>query len=120
MFSEPRPADSRTHVPLVRKYIRIYFRYYLQTGAKRAEDAMWPSITHETCAWERDPDELALIPKSRRRKILSSYEAAVPATIASEAVSLPRGLSQRILEVEVAMARFDQAQAVTTRSEERR
>ena len=73
---------------------------------------MWPSITHETCAWERDPDELALIPKSRRRKILSSYEAAVPATIASEAVSLPRGLSQRILEVEVAMARFDQAQAV--------
>ena len=50
---------------------------------------MWPGIAYETCAWDRDYDELALIPKSRRRKILPTYEAAVPAEIAQQAVSLP-------------------------------
>ena len=40
-------------------------------------------ITYETRDWERDPDDLALIPKSRRRKILPIYEAAVPASIAA-------------------------------------
>ena len=43
---------------------------------------MWPSVAYETCAWERDYDELAFIPKSRRRKILPTYEAALPAKIA--------------------------------------
>lgn len=44
---------------------------------------MWPSITYERYAWERDPDDLTLIPKSRRRKILPTYEAAVPVNIAT-------------------------------------
>ncbi len=44
---------------------------------------MWPGITYETCAWERDPDDLELVPKSRRRKILPTYEAAVPADTAT-------------------------------------
>ena len=72
---------------------------------------MWPGITYETCAWERDPDELALIPKSRRRKILPTYEAAVPASIASLPVEIPVQLMRRVSEVEVSLARFDQAQA---------
>ena len=72
---------------------------------------MWPSITYETCAWDRDHDELALIPKSRRRKILPTYEAAVPAEIAHQAVSLPSELERRIADVEVAVARFDEAQS---------
>ena len=72
---------------------------------------MWPGITHETCAWERDPDELAPIPKSRRRKILPTYEATVPANIASLPVEIPALLTRRIAEVEVSLARFDQAQA---------
>ena len=72
---------------------------------------MWPGITHETCAWERDPDELAPIPKSRRRKILPTYEATVPANIASLPVEISALLTRRIAEVEVSLARFDQAQA---------
>ena len=71
---------------------------------------MWPGITYETCAWERDPDELALIPKSRRRKILPTYEAAVPASISALPVEMPAQLAQRIVEVEVSLARFDTAQ----------
>ena len=72
---------------------------------------MWPGITYETCAWERDPDDLALVPKSRRRKILPTYEAAVPASIAALPVEIPAQLARRIAEVEVSLARFDTAQA---------
>lgn len=71
---------------------------------------MWPGITYETRTWERDPDELAFMPKSRRRKILPTYEAAVPASIAALPVKIPASLVQRIAEVEVSLARFGQAQ----------
>lgn len=71
---------------------------------------MWPSITYETCAWERDYDELSLIPKSRRRKILPTYEAALPAKIAQLKVNLPTEIQRRIADVEVAVTRFDEAQ----------
>ena len=70
---------------------------------------MWPAISYETHAWKRDPDEFAFIPKSRRRKILSTYEAAVPATIADQAVDLSPELLQSVAEVEIAMARFDES-----------
>lgn len=72
---------------------------------------MWPGITYETCAWERDSDDLALIPKSRRRKILPTYEAAVPAGITALHVEIPASLAQRLAEVEVSLARFDAVQA---------
>ncbi|MBQ9058611.1 MAG: Fic family protein [Atopobiaceae bacterium] len=72
---------------------------------------MWPGVTYETCNWERNSDELLLIPKSRRRKILPTYEAAVPASIAALPVEIPAPLVQRITEVEVSLARFDTAQA---------
>ena len=72
---------------------------------------MWPGVTYETCAWERDPDDLELVPKSRRRKILPTYEAAIPASIASLPVEIPAQLVRRVSEVEVSLARFDQAQA---------
>ena len=72
---------------------------------------MWPGITYETCAWERDPDDLALVPKSRRRKILPTYEVAVPASIAALPVEIPAQLARRLTEVEVSLARFDTAQA---------
>ena len=71
---------------------------------------MWPPITYETHAWKRDPDDLAFIPKSSRRKILSTYEAALPAAIANQAVDLPPTLLQRITEVQVVITRFDEAQ----------
>ena len=75
------------------------------------EMPMWPRVQYETCDWNRDPDELALIPRSRRRKILSTYEAAVPASIAELPVDMSTSLTQRIAEVEVSLARFDQDQA---------
>lgn len=73
--------------------------------------AAWPSVTYETYPWERDPDELAFIPKSRRRKILQTYEAAVPAPIAHQNVELSAELMSRLTEAEVLVARFDQDQA---------
>lgn len=73
---------------------------------------MWPSITYETCTWERNLDDLALIPKSRRRKILPTYKSAVPASIASLSLEIPAHLVQRIAEVEISLARFDQMQAM--------
>lgn len=71
---------------------------------------MWPAVEYESFPWKRDPDELAFVPKSRRRKIASTYEAAVPAAISHERLSLPANLVQRMAEVEVAVARFDQEQ----------
>lgn len=71
---------------------------------------MWPSVAYETCAWERDYDELAFIPKSRRRKILPTYEAALPAKIAQLTVNLSPEIQRRIADVEVAITRFDEAQ----------
>lgn len=72
---------------------------------------MWPSVTYETCGWDRNPDELAFIPKSRWCRILPTYESAVPAAIAHESIELPMDLMQRIAEAEVAVTRFDQTQA---------
>lgn len=72
---------------------------------------MWPAITYETCSWNRDPEELSLIPKSRRRRILPTYEAAVPLTIARRPVSLSPEIERRLAEVESAVTRFDQTQA---------
>lgn len=72
---------------------------------------MWPSISYETCAWSRDPDDLALIPKSRRRKILPTYEAAVPAEVAHQPIATSPQTALRVSEVEVMVARFDEAQA---------
>ena len=71
---------------------------------------MWPSITYETCTWDRNPDDLAMIPKSRRRRILPTYDAAIPAKIANLTVNLPPELERRIAEAEIAAARFDEVQ----------
>ena len=72
---------------------------------------MWPGVSFETCDWARNMDELALIPKSRRRKIQPTYEAALPARIATLPVEISAPLLQRIAEVEVSLARFDAVQA---------
>lgn len=72
---------------------------------------MWLSVTCETCSWKTGSDELAFIPKSRRCKILPTYEAALPAEISHARLELPSELLHRLAEVEVAVARFDQDQA---------
>ncbi len=70
----------------------------------------WPAIEYETLPWERDPDELAMVPKSRRRKIGPTYQAAIPLDIASRHIALPSHLASRMSEVLVALARFDAKQ----------
>lgn len=72
---------------------------------------MWPRVAFETHPWKRDPEELAFVPKSRRRRILSTYESAVPGVIAAQSVELPSALTRRLAEAEALLARFDQAQA---------
>ena len=68
---------------------------------------MWPAVTHETLPWRRDPDELALVPKSRRRRILSEYESAVVPPIATCQLDLPHDIWRRIAELETSLVRFD-------------
>ncbi len=72
---------------------------------------MWPRVTYEEVPWHLDPDERQLIPKSARRKIASTYQAAVPACISSASLSVPEALSARVSELLVGLARFDEEQA---------
>lgn len=70
----------------------------------------WPSISYEKIPWDRNYDELLFIPKSRRRKITSSYEAAIPLEIAHRTVTLPVDLIEELGEVAAELARFDAKQ----------
>lgn len=72
---------------------------------------MWPSVGYETCSWDRIAEELALIPKSRRRKITAAYQAALPAEIACCSASIPADLAWRAADACRVAVRFDQAQS---------
>ena len=74
-------------------------------------EAPWPVVGYETLPWHRDLDELVGVSKTQRRKILPTYEAAVPARIANLDVSLPMGLCNRMAELSASLARFDAQQA---------
>lgn len=67
----------------------------------------WPCVTYETAPWHFDPDALEGISKSARRKIGSTYQAAVPSFIAEQEVTLPPEVETRIQEVLVLLGRFD-------------
>jgi Fic family protein len=67
----------------------------------------WPCVTFETVPWHFDPDALEGVSKSARRKIGSTYQAAVPPFIAEQEVSLPHEVETRIQEVLVLLGRFD-------------
>ena len=72
---------------------------------------MWPAVTYEERPWHMDPDERLLIPKSRHRRILSTYEAAIPASIAGQKVTVSQRLLERMSDVVAGLARFDEEQA---------
>lgn len=67
----------------------------------------WPCVTYETAPWHFDPDALEGVSKSARRKIGSTYQAAVPSFIAEQEVTLPPKVETRIQEVLVLLGRFD-------------
>ena len=73
-------------------------------------ETSWPAVEYETLPWHRNPDELMGVSKTRRRKILSTYEAAIPALIANLDVSLPMELCNRMAELSASLARFDAQQ----------
>ena len=70
----------------------------------------WPSIEFETLPWVSDPDLLPFISKTQRRKITSTYEAAVPLFISERSVDVPDPLRARISELLVRLSRFDTEQ----------
>lgn len=80
------------------------------TDTSEAEAHTWPSVTYETLPWHNDPDALLGISKTARRRIASTYEAAIPAKIASLTPQLPSDLIERMGEVALLLARFDIAQ----------
>lgn len=67
----------------------------------------WPVFEYETRPWERSSESLALVPKSRRRKIDNTYQAAVPPMIVTLDPQLTVELAQRIAQVMADMTRFD-------------
>ena len=72
-----------------------------------AQKSEWPKTEYETLPWHRDPESLLYIPKSRRRKILAEYQAALPPKIAKANLQLPDELGRRISELELSLVRFD-------------
>lgn len=75
------------------------------------ERGQWPPISYETLPWERDEDDMALLPKSARRRIMPTYDAALPLHIFDRTIALPSDVMQRISETSVAIARFDMEQS---------
>ena len=73
-------------------------------------ECQWPAIGFETLPWESDPDDLPFISKTQRRKISSTYEAAVPLLIADRGVALPAALTERVSGLLMSLARFDAEQ----------
>ncbi len=74
-------------------------------------DAQWPAITSETLPWHSDADDLEAIPKSRRRKIGSTYQAAIPLHIAELPLEVPTALAARVEALIGELSRFDALQA---------
>ena len=70
----------------------------------------WPAIGFEELGWEFDPDAAPFISKTQRRKIGSTYMAALPLHIAERSVETPPELSARISDLLVRLAHFDAEQ----------
>lgn len=75
-----------------------------------AAAAKWPAIGYEDVPWEKDTDYYDLIPKNRRRKIGSSYRAAVPLSIANLDLEVSRNLAAKLDEISAIAVRFDERQ----------
>lgn len=76
----------------------------------RPEAKQWPSVGFETLPWHHDPEALAGISKTARRRIGSTYRAAVPFEIASRPLKIGETVAHRLAEVSVELARFDAEQ----------
>lgn len=72
---------------------------------------VWPAIGSEEVPWNRDDEELLLVPRAKRRKIASTYRAAIPASLAGRSVPLASERAERLADIRTRLARFDEQQA---------
>jgi Fic family protein len=74
-------------------------------------DGAWPAVGREEVPWKSRYDDDSWIPRSRRRKILETYGAAVPGPIAEATPRPDPGLWPLVSEAGRELARFDAEQA---------
>lgn len=67
----------------------------------------WGAVSYERLPWNTDPDDLAFMSKTARRRIGPEYEAAIPAPVARARVDVPSELSERMADVVARVVRFD-------------
>ena len=72
---------------------------------------MLSTVGYEELPWHIDPNERDLIPRSARRRMSATYQAAIPAAIANLSPAVPEATSARIDDLLMRLARFDEAQA---------
>lgn len=70
----------------------------------------WNAIEYEEVPWHIDPDERIGLSKTARRKIGSTYRAAVPLTISGLSLSFSQDINDRIVDITTMLARFDAEQ----------
>lgn len=85
-------------------------RAYDNDAKDMSVDGQHYLISYEELPWIRDVDELSIIPKTQRRKILPTYQAAIPHSIAESPIELSSDFSLRISDLLVDLARFDARQ----------
>lgn len=78
--------------------------------AKDQTSNQWPSIAYESIPWKVDVEDLTFISKTRRRKLSSSYKAAIPFEIAQRTLEIPKGMASRLDEMLMLLVRFDAQQ----------
>lgn len=70
----------------------------------------WNAIEYEEVPWHIDPDERIGLSKTARRKIGSTYRAAVPLTISGLPLSFSQDINDRIVDITTMLTRFDAEQ----------
>ena len=70
----------------------------------------WPSIAYEELPWKVDVDDFTFMSKTRRRKMSSTYKAAIPFEIAQRTLDVPRSMNSYLDEMLVLLVRFDAQQ----------
>ena len=71
----------------------------------------WPAVTTEEVSWTLRDEDAYLVPKSRRRKITATYQAAVPAEIRNARPELTTELAEHLADARARLARFDEHQS---------
>ena len=72
---------------------------------------MLSAVSYEELPWQHRPKRETSSPRSARRRMSATYQAAIPAAIANLSPAVPEATSARIDDLLIRLARFDEAQA---------